>query len=93
MGGRVYIYILIYYYYYRCIFGELLIREPLFRGEGEIDQLFKIFKVLGTPKNEELSQINKSPYFQNIKVPQYPNQLKQKLQQHGGHVFIIIYLK
>lgn len=32
-----------------CIFYELAHRKPLFYGESEIGQLFKIFKVLGTP--------------------------------------------
>lgn len=34
-----------------CIFFELSHRKPLFYGKSEIDQIFKIFKVLGTPKN------------------------------------------
>ena len=32
-----------------CIFAELLMRRPLFRGNSDIDQLGKIFSVLGTP--------------------------------------------
>jgi len=32
-----------------CIFYELAHRKPLFYGESEIGQLFKIFKCLGTP--------------------------------------------
>jgi len=32
-----------------CIFYELTHRKPLFNGESEIGQLFKIFKALGTP--------------------------------------------
>jgi cell division cycle 2-like protein len=32
-----------------CIFAELILREPLFPGAGEIDQIGKIFKVLGRP--------------------------------------------
>jgi len=35
-----------------CIFYELAHRKPLFYGESEIGQLFKIFKCLGTPKEE-----------------------------------------
>mmetsp|Transcript_13047 Transcript_13047/g.26108 ORF Transcript_13047/g.26108 Transcript_13047/m.26108 type:complete len:299 (+) Transcript_13047:252-1148(+) len=36
-----------------CIFAELVMRRPLFPGDSEIDELFRIFRVLGTP-NEEL---------------------------------------
>lgn len=32
-----------------CIFAELLTREPLFQGRNEVDQLSKIFVLLGTP--------------------------------------------
>lgn len=32
-----------------CIFVELFTLTPLFQGESQIDQLFKIFKLLGTP--------------------------------------------
>lgn len=32
-----------------CIFLEMLNGAPLFAGDSEIDQLFKIFMVLGTP--------------------------------------------
>jgi cyclin-dependent kinase len=35
-----------------CIFAELATRKPLFPGDSEIDQLFKIFRVLGTPTEE-----------------------------------------
>ncbi|EEF39381.1 cyclin-dependent kinase G-2 [Ricinus communis] len=33
-----------------CIMAELLMKEPLFQGRTEIDQLDKIFSILGTPK-------------------------------------------
>ena len=35
-----------------CILFELAHRKPLFYGESEVGQLFKIFKVLGTPSEE-----------------------------------------
>ncbi|EOR04776.1 Cyclin-dependent kinase 1 [Wallemia ichthyophaga EXF-994] len=36
-----------------CIFAEMVMRQPLFPGDSEIDEIFKIFRVLGTP-NEEI---------------------------------------
>ncbi|EGG24039.1 protein serine/threonine kinase [Cavenderia fasciculata] len=36
-----------------CIFAEMASGRPLFPGSGTSDQLFRIFKILGTP-NEEL---------------------------------------
>ena len=32
-----------------CIFAELITRVPIFPGKNEIDQLIKIFRILGTP--------------------------------------------
>ena len=34
-----------------CIMAEMAQRRPLFTGDSEIDQIFKIFKVLGTPND------------------------------------------
>lgn len=35
-----------------CIFAEIIKRKPLFRGDSQIDQLFKIFKCFGTPNEK-----------------------------------------
>ncbi|KAF9291765.1 cyclin-dependent kinase 2 [Linnemannia elongata] len=32
-----------------CIFAEMITKRPLFPGDSEIDEMFKIFKILGTP--------------------------------------------
>ena len=32
-----------------CMFGELMLRHPLFPGTSALDQLAKVFNVLGTP--------------------------------------------
>merc|ERR1711963_1329884 len=36
-----------------CILAELFLRRPLFPGQYEVDQLGKIFGVLGTPSEAE----------------------------------------
>jgi cell division cycle 2-like protein len=36
-----------------CIFGELLIKDAILKGTGELDQIQKIFKLLGTPTDDE----------------------------------------
>ncbi|KAI8899554.1 kinase-like domain-containing protein [Globomyces pollinis-pini] len=40
-----------------CIFGEMLTGHILFRGNDYIDQLSKIFEVLGTPQDPTLTQL------------------------------------
>lgn len=34
-----------------CIFVEMVTRKALFPGDSEIDQLFRIFKIMGTPND------------------------------------------
>eukprot|EP00959_Pyramimonas_sp_CCMP1952_P400109 8383108-Pyramimonas_sp.AAC.1 len=34
-----------------CIFYEMVTQKPLFPGQSEIEQLYKIFQVLGTPNS------------------------------------------
>lgn len=36
-----------------CIFAEIMKGDPIFPGEGEIDQMTKIFRMLGAP-NESI---------------------------------------
>ncbi len=36
-----------------CIFAELFLRKPLFPGQYEMDQLNKIFDIIGIPGEEE----------------------------------------
>jgi len=36
-----------------CIFAELFLRKSLFPGQYEMDQLSKVFEVIGTPSEEE----------------------------------------
>ncbi|KAJ2779288.1 Cyclin-dependent kinase catalytic subunit [Coemansia javaensis] len=35
-----------------CIFAEMVRRRPLFPGDSEIDEIFKIFRIMGTPTEE-----------------------------------------
>ena len=36
-----------------CIMAELYLNRPLFPGNSEVDQLYKICAVLGTPNQSE----------------------------------------
>ena len=41
-----------------CVFAELLLGEPIFFGDSQVDQIVKIIKVLGTPTKEQIRQMN-----------------------------------
>ena len=46
-----------------CIFAELYIKKPLFMGDSEIDQLYKIMQVYGTFNELTLPGYKAFPYF------------------------------
>ena len=51
-----------------CIFAELHERRPLFIGDSEIDQIFKIFQFHGTPTEKEWPGVSQIPDFK----PSFP---------------------
>ena len=46
-----------------CVFGELLLRTPLFPGETDPNQLQKIFALLGTPSSADWPGLTTLPGF------------------------------
>uniref|UniRef100_A0A6U2DU36 Protein kinase domain-containing protein n=2 Tax=Hemiselmis andersenii TaxID=464988 RepID=A0A6U2DU36_HEMAN len=51
-----------------CVFAELLLGQPLFPGESNVDQLVEIIKVVGTPTREEIQAMNQN--YTEFKFPQ-----------------------
>lgn len=41
-----------------CIFAEMMLGEPIFRGENSAGQLHEIVKILGRPSRDELQRLN-----------------------------------
>lgn len=59
-----------------CIFAELFIKKPLFLGNGyEIEQIFKIFQILGTPMTNYWPNLPNLPDFKTS----FPKWQKQSL--------------
>lgn len=48
-----------------CIFAEMVNQKPLFPGDSEIDELFKIFRTLGTPSEETWPGVTSLPDFKS----------------------------
>lgn len=57
------------------IIAEMVNVKPLFQGDSEIDQLFKIFRVLGTPTEETWPGVSKLPDYK----PSFPSWKKVDL--------------
>lgn len=62
-----------------CIFGELLLKEPLFQGKNETDQLARIFRLLGKPTEATWPGLASLP---NGRVAQSAGPTKSNLHHH-----------
>ncbi|GJE95269.1 cyclin-dependent kinase domain-containing protein [Phanerochaete sordida] len=61
-----------------CIFAEMVMRgHPLFPGDSEIDQIFKIFRILGTPNEESWPGLSQLPDYK----PTFPHWGGQELTE------------
>ena len=59
-----------------CIMAEMITGKPLFPGDSEIGQLFKIFQIMGTPNEDSWPGITKLKDY-SINFPQWkPKKLK-----------------
>uniref|UniRef100_A0A7S2ZKD4 cyclin-dependent kinase n=4 Tax=Rhodosorus marinus TaxID=101924 RepID=A0A7S2ZKD4_9RHOD len=54
-----------------CIFAEMVTRQPLFPGDSEIDELYKIFRTLGTPTEETWPGVSELPDYKSS-FPNWP---------------------
>lgn len=62
-----------------CIFAEMVNGRPLFPGSSERDQLYKIFKILGTPDT------NSWPGM--VELPEYKEDFPLYTKKQWGQVF------
>jgi len=59
-----------------CIFAEMVCKgQPLFPGDSEIDQIFKIFRILGTPNEENWPGVRQLPDYK----PTFPQWSRQNI--------------
>ncbi|EGR31693.1 protein kinase domain protein [Ichthyophthirius multifiliis] len=69
-----------------CILGELATSIPIFQGKTEGDQLFAIFKILGSPSKEEFDKIaERVPYDKKI-FQEFQTYEKQDISLNFQHL-------
>jgi len=61
-----------------CIFAEMATRKPLFPGDSEIDEIFKIFRVLGTPTEADWPGVTSFPDFKSS-FPKWERKAEEQL--------------
>ncbi|KNG49690.1 cyclin-dependent kinase G-1 [Stemphylium lycopersici] len=52
-----------------CVFGELLVKEPLLQGKNEVDELSLIFSLCGLPSEKTWPGFYRLPNAKSLKVP------------------------
>ena len=60
-----------------CIFVEMASSKPLFPGDSEIDELFRIFRVRGTPNDHMWPGVSRLPNYK----PEFPQWHEQRLDR------------
>lgn len=63
-----------------CIFAEMITKRPLFSGDCEIDQIFRVFRTMGTPTEEIWKGCTTLPDFK----PDFPQWKKTDLNDVCG---------
>ncbi|KAJ1503548.1 Cyclin-dependent kinase-like 2, partial [Coelomomyces lativittatus] len=53
-----------------CIFYEILTGQPLFPGDSDIDQLYRIMKCLGPLTRRHMEIFLKNPLFVGLRIPE-----------------------
>ena len=56
-----------------CIFAEMMSGEPLFPGQGEADQIIKIFKIIGAPSEERWPGYSSLPHVSKVSWTRIPS--------------------
>ena len=54
-----------------CVIAEMSNKDPFLPGDSEIDQIHKIFKLLGTPDDRVMPGVTELPYWRN-NYPDWP---------------------
>jgi cyclin-dependent kinase len=62
--------------------AEMAQKKPLFAGDSEIDQIFQIFKIMGTPNEENWPEAQKLEYFK----PTFPKWKQQSFEDHAQYL-------
>ena len=67
-----------------CIMGELTDGQPLFPGNGEIDQMYIIQTVMGSLTPAQIETFHNIPRFMGIKFPEFSRPEGLEAKYKGG---------
>jgi serine/threonine protein kinase len=67
-----------------CVLAEMACARTLFPGDSQVDMLFLIFRLLGTPTEKSWPGSGKLPHFN----PSLPKWLEGRFTQHGCGIYL-----
>ena len=76
-----------------CIFAEMVNGAPLFPGDSEIDELFRIFRVLGTPTTTTWPGVEQLPDYKPTFPRWIPKPKKNVLQGMPSSAMELFYVR
>jgi cyclin-dependent kinase len=66
-----------------CVCAEMITLTPLFPGDCELDQVYKIFQLFGTPSGALWPQVEMLPMFDPELLPQWTKKASFPWHRHG----------
>jgi len=73
-----------------CIFGELLLNVPIFRGMNEIDQLNQMVNLLGSPNDKIWPNFSSLPHSKKISLNQPYSNLRHRFKNLTNEGFDLL---
>src|SRR5271155_2791379 len=71
-----------------CVFAEMMRRKPLIEGQNDVDQLYRIFKLCGSPTQQTMPGYDTLPgIIDNVKVTIPPN--NQRILEKEMYEYLI----
>uniref|UniRef100_A0A336LWE1 cyclin-dependent kinase n=1 Tax=Culicoides sonorensis TaxID=179676 RepID=A0A336LWE1_CULSO len=67
-----------------CIFAEMILKRPLFPGDSEIDQLYRIFRLMGTPTENSWPGVTSLQDYKPSFPKWEPSTLPLELERYGA---------
>jgi cyclin-dependent kinase 2 len=67
-----------------CIFVEMILKRPIFAGDSEIDQLYRIFRTMGTPQEDTWPGVTQLPDYKSTFPKWDPQPLPEEIAKQNA---------
>ena len=64
--------------FYRCIMLELFTKKPVFQGADELQQIYVVYRIMGTPTADTWPGVTSLPWYEIFKPNEFiPNRFRE----------------